>query len=158
MVLRTPRLVLTPVQDGDVPQLHRHWNDADVGHHLWDGVPVPESTVREVVGASLRNFREAGYGIWALRRTPTGPVIGTCGLREWDGQVELLFSLDPAHRGQGLVTEAARAVLGRATVVGGIVAFTDKGNLASQRVLARLGMTPCDFAAPWVRWRLGKTG
>jgi len=51
-----------------------------------------------------------------------------------------------------------RVVLDHAVRLGGIVAFTDAGNTASQRVLARLGMTPCDFATtPWVRRRLGRT-
>lgn len=156
-MLRTPRLVLHPVGDADVAQLHRHWNNAEVGRHLWDGGPIPEPTVREVVAASERDFARAGYGIWAIRRLPDGPLLGTCGLREADTQVELLFSLDPACRGHGFATEAARAVLDRAVRVGGVVAFTDPDNLASQRVLARLGMTPADLSGPWVRWRLGLT-
>jgi RimJ/RimL family protein N-acetyltransferase len=80
-------------------------------------------------------------------------LIGVAGLRQVEMQVELLFSLCPGCRGRGLATEAARAVLDDALCSVGVVAFTDAGNLAAQRVLARLGMTPSDFAAPWVRWR-----
>ena len=152
-MLRTPRLVLVPVGDADVEQLHRHWNDAEVGHYLWDGGPVPLRTVREVVAASNRDFGRAGYGIWALRRSGSGPLIGVAGLRQVEMQVELLFSLCSGCRGRGLATEAARAVLDDALCSGGVVAFVDAGNLAAQSVLARLGMTPSDFSAPWVRWR-----
>jgi len=155
-VLRTPRLVLTPVCEGDVTQLHAHWNDAEVGRWLWDGTSVLEDAVRDLVASSERDFTRAGYGIWAIRRTTTGNVVGTCGLRETDGQLELLLSLDPGCRGRA--TEAGQVVLDHAVRIGGVVAFTDADNVASQRVLARLGMTPCDFSAqPWVRWRLGST-
>lgn len=155
-VLRTARLVLAPVRAADVAGLLRHWNNVEIGRHLWDGTPIPRPTVEELVAASERDFREVGYGIWAVRRTGAGPIVGTCGLRERSGPAELLFSLDPAWRGRGLAIEAARAVLARALVVGGVVAFTERGNGRSQRVLARIGLTPCDFdGEPWVRWRLG---
>ncbi len=155
-MLRTPRLVLTPVCTADVEPLHRHWNEPAVGRHLWDGGPLPLRTVEEVVAGSERDFARAGYGIWALRRSAAGPVLGTAGLRQVDRQVELLFSLDPGYRGRGLATEAARAVLDDALCVGGVVAFTDADNHASQCVLARLGMVPSEFGTPWVRWRLGR--
>lgn len=157
-VLRTPRLVLTPVRAADVEPLLGHWNDAEVGRYLWDGVPVLAETVRDVVASSERDFSRAGFGVWAVRRTTAGALIGTCGLRATDDEVELLFSLDPAYRGRGLATEAARVVLDHAVRLDPVVAFTDAGNVASQRVLARLGMTPCDFTTtPWVRWQLGRT-
>ena len=156
-VLRSPRLVLAPVNDRDVEQLHAHWNDPAVGCHLWDG-PVPADAVRDLVACSERGFTRAGYGIWAIRRTMVGGLVGACGFREAEGQLELLLSLDPAVRGQGLATEAARVVLDHTVRVGSVVAFTDADNVPSQRVLARLGMTPYDFAAPpRVRWRLGGT-
>lgn len=155
-VLRTARLVLIPVRAPDVAELLRHWNNVEVGRHLWDGTPIPRPTVEELVAASERDFREVGYGIWAVRRTGAAPIVGTCGLRQRSGQAELLFSLEPAWRSRGMATEAARAVLARALVVGGVVAFTERGNEGSQRVLARIGLTPCGFDdEPWVRWRLG---
>jgi RimJ/RimL family protein N-acetyltransferase len=156
-VLRTARLALTPIGAGDVAQLHAHWDDARVARPRCGA--VPEDTVRELVAASDRDFARAGHGLWALRHTATGPIVGTCGLRGSETPVELLFSLDPDHRGRGLATEAARAVLDHAVVVGAVVAFTDADDAAAQRLLTRLGMTPCDFTtAPLVRWRLGGCG
>ena len=57
--------------------------------------------------------------------------------------MELLYSLDPDVWGRGLATEAARAVLDHAQYIGRVVAYTDPGNVASERVAARLGMTRC---------------
>ena len=73
--------------------------------------------------------------------------MGVCGLRRVGGRedVEILYSLEPAAWGQGLATEAGRAVLGfafgelrLARVLGGF----DAPNTASSQVLARLGMKP----------------
>ncbi len=111
----------------------------------WDDSPVEVDTIRQVVAASERDFAWAGYGIWMVRRMEKEPLIGTCGLRGTaTREVELLFSLDPVMWGLGLATEAARAVLDYTGSAGRVVAFTDSGNVASQWVLARLGMTPCD--------------
>ena len=52
------------------------------------------------------------------------------------------WHLHPGHQGQGLATEAARAVLTMAAEAGidQVLALTDLDNVASQRVAARLGM------------------
>lgn len=127
-----------------------------VRRFLWDDHPVGVTTVREVVAASELTFARAGYGIWTLRHPPHGRIVGSCGLRETaEGEVELLYSLDPDVWGRGLATEAARAGLDYAQCIGHVVAYTDPGNLASERVLARLGMTRCQSAAP--RGRPGGT-
>lgn len=153
-MLRTARLVLDPVGPDDVAWLYRHWNGVEIGRHLWDGGPIPLRTVRELVAASTRDFAAVGYGLWTVRRAAT--PVGSCGLRDGGGSAELLVSLDPLARGQGLAVEAARAVLARAVLVGGVIAWTEPGNGAAQRVLARLGFTPGDpTGGPWVRWRSG---
>ena len=71
---------------------------------------------------------------------------GTVGFREssWEPEVcELVYSLDPAWWGQGLATEVARAALDWAFATHRwprIVAATDTPNVASARVLERIGM------------------
>ena len=142
--LRTPRLLLVPAAETDVSALARHWAHRQVRRFLWDDHPVGVGTVREVVAASERTFARAGYGIWTVRHPPHGGIVGSCGLRETaEGEVELLHSLDPDVWGRGLATEAARAVLDHAQCIGRVVAYTDPGNVASERVVARLGMTRC---------------
>ena len=101
-------------------------------------------TVREVVAASRASFAEAGFGLWLLR--DARGFVGTCGLRPaGDGEVEVLYSIEPGRWGTGLATEAARAVLEQAfaplglpRVLGGV----DDTNHASRRILEKLGMTP----------------
>jgi hypothetical protein len=60
--LRTPRLLLVPAAETDVPVLVRHWSDRWVRRFLWDDHPVGAGTVGEVVAASERTFARAG--VW----------------------------------------------------------------------------------------------
>jgi [ribosomal protein S5]-alanine N-acetyltransferase len=146
VVLRTPRLLLQPVDGADVEALHTHWNRPLVGRWLWDGNPVDHPTVVELVDDSRRTFDLAGWGLWAVRSDENTPLVGVCGLRSSetaDDGVELLYSLDPAWWGLGLATEAAAAVLEYAfgtLHLPRVLATTDDGNHASVRVLRRLGM------------------
>ena len=57
----------------------------------------------------------------------------------------------PEHQGQGLATEAARAVLALAGKAGldQVLAITDLDNAASQRVAARLGMADEGVTERW---------
>jgi RimJ/RimL family protein N-acetyltransferase len=74
----------------------------------------------------------------ALRRQLT--VVDEVHMRP---EVGLYWALDPAHRGQGYATEAARALIDygfRRMGLQRIVATTDYDNAASQAVMRRLGM------------------
>ena len=75
------------------------------------------------------------------------PLIGVCGLSPFEhGEgVELLYSLTPSHRTQGLATEAATAVLAYAfdtLALPEVIATTDDDNTPSLRLLTRLNATP----------------
>lgn len=67
------------------------------------------------------------------------------------GLVEVGWHLHPQHQGQGLATEAARAVLALAGKAGidQVLAITDLDNAPSQRVAARLGITDDGVAERW---------
>lgn len=160
MILATGRLTLRPVEAGDVEALHEHWGHPLVRSNLFDNEPVlPDLAVR-LVEDSRRDFAERGYGLWAL--VPDSAVAGVCGLRGTSGgEVELLYSLSPDRWGQGLVTEAATAILEYAfgtLSLPRVVAEVDEGNTASARVALRLGMTrdpvPRGSSGPIHRFRL----
>jgi RimJ/RimL family protein N-acetyltransferase len=65
--------------------------------------------------------------------------------------VEVGWHLHPGHQGQGLATEAARAVLATAARAGidQVLAITDLDNTASQRVAERLGRTGDGVTERW---------
>ncbi len=126
--------------------LHAMWTDPDVRRYLWDDRVIPRTLADEVVAASVADWQARGCGLSIVSLRVTGELVGFCGLRPagWADAPELLFGLWPAHWGQGLATEAARAVLEDAfgrVGVGEVVAATDAPNAASMRVLERAGLT-----------------
>ena len=76
----------------------------------------------------------------------TGELIGDCAARPQADdlrQVEIGFTIAPAHQGRGYATEAVRSLIGYlfgARCKHRVSASSDERNLASIRVLERIGM------------------
>lgn len=143
--MRTARLFLRPYQRTDIDTLHRLWTDPGVRQYLWDDRIIPRQLAAGVVEGSLTDWTTHGLGQWVVCRPGSDEVIGFCGFRwgEAGTPPELLYGLSPTYWGRGLATEAARAVLTYAFQQLGIErvwAATDPPNVASIRVMERLGM------------------
>jgi len=90
-----------------------------------------------------------GFGFWALEVRASGEFIGFTGLQTADEEmpftgVELGWRLARPAWGHGYATEAALAAAGYGFAVMGlpeIFAVTTAGNLRSQAVMRRIGMT-----------------
>ncbi|MET0495786.1 MAG: GNAT family N-acetyltransferase, partial [Actinoplanes sp.] len=63
-------------------------------------------------------------------------------------EIEVGWHLHPDHQGQGLITEAARALLGIAALPR-VLAVTDPANERSQAVAGRLGMADEGLTDRW---------
>lgn len=145
--ITTARLRFRPFTLADVDALHLIWTDPDVRRYLWDDKVISRETAEEVVRASLASFQEHRFGFWTLRLLATeATIIGFCGLRFFDDppEIEVMYGVTPTHWGQGLATEAAKAVLRYGfeelhlpKIWGG----ADAPNVASICVLQKLGMT-----------------
>ena len=94
--------------------------------------------------------RRGMHGLWALHHRSTGRFVGYCGVARGEdtGEPELMYALLPAWWGQGLGTEAAAAVVELADrSLPELLATADPANVASLRILARLGFTVTHTAA-----------
>jgi [ribosomal protein S5]-alanine N-acetyltransferase len=143
--LRTARLRLRPVSLADLDPLHALWTDAEVRRFLWDDQMIPRERAAAEIDASIASFDAHGFGMWALSSAPENALAGFCGLRRFGEaeEVEVLYGLAPRLWGRGLATEAAREVLrfGFEEIrLDRIFGRTDPPNVASRRVLDRLGM------------------
>lgn len=142
--LQTPRLMLRPWTLDDIDELHALWTRPDVRRYLWDDEVISrertEQTVRELIATEDTD----GLGGWIVLHAAARTIAGFAGLiRRQPGDPELLYGLAPEWWGRGLATEAAAAVLAYAFGPLGctrVTAATDVPNVASARVLERLGM------------------
>lgn len=146
-ILTTERLTLKPVSTDDIDDLHRISNEPDVRRFLWDDEPVPEAAIRGLIAASARLFAETGVGLFGVRLRASDDLLGFCGFVLLEGmeEPELGYELTREAWGRGLATEASRACLDHAFYEAGfgrVIAGADPPNVASLRVLAKLGMKP----------------
>ena len=105
------------------------------------------------IDAWQAQFDERGWSNWAVELIGSGAFVGFVGLTvprrilPFSPCVEIGWRLNRAYWGQGLATEAARAVLrvGFERIgLGEIVSFTAVGNQKSRAVMERIGMHNAD--------------
>lgn len=145
MILKTQRLVLTPILENDLSTLHRIFTDAHVRRYLCDGEIFSVQQVEEMLNQSSKHFAEEGFGLWLIKLEGDSEAIGFVGLWYFfeEDQPQLIYALLPPALKQGYATEAATQILDYCFEELGydyVVASCDQPNLESQKVAARLGM------------------
>lgn len=147
MNLQTPRLVLREHQPRDLEALLAYTRDPAL--YRYEGVLVPpEVETRAYLYRALDAQAETPrhYYLFAITIHPHDRPVGRIKLklnnmavREW----EIGWSLQHESWGQGYTSEAARAVLGFAfdeLKAHRVIAFCNANNLASARVMQKIGM------------------
>lgn len=110
---------------------------------------------------ALRAAADPGALTWLIVRE--GLVIGECGLKhapKSDGSAEIGYGLGAAWRGMGLGTEAVRALVDWLTTMPAcrcLTAEVHETNIASRRLLERLGFAVDHMARPYV-WYTCRSG
>jgi GrpB-like predicted nucleotidyltransferase (UPF0157 family)/RimJ/RimL family protein N-acetyltransferase len=99
---------------------------------------------QRLVTSPAEEFPWHTYWLVVILAEPFGAgLIGFKGVPDKNGEVEIGYGIDPAWRRQGYTTEAARALINwalRQPPCLAVTAWSDKGNLASARVLEKVGM------------------
>lgn len=144
--LTTPRLVLRPWRDADLPAFAALNADPRVMEFLPKRLDRSES---DALAAAIRkNCELRGFGWWAVEILGGDSFIGFVGLNvpRFDAHftpcVEIGWRLAFEHWHKGFAVEAARAALGFAFEqldLHEIVSFTVPANVRSRRVMERLG-------------------
>jgi len=143
-IIETERLLVRELVEDDAEAFHALNSDPDVMRYT--GEPLSESV--EQARLRLRaypDYRERGYGRWALALKADGHVVGFNGLKYLPelGETDLGFRLRTEFWGQGLATESSLSIvrygfetLGLERIVGLVL----PQNVASIRVLEKVGM------------------
>ncbi|HTW20617.1 MAG TPA: GNAT family N-acetyltransferase [Mycobacteriales bacterium] len=143
--LHTARLRLRPFADDDAEALFALQSNARVLRY-WDAPPWTERARAErFIANCWQQAAEGTAARLAMDRESDGTFIGWCSLTKWNPEyrsASLGYCLDEPAWGQGFATEAARALLQWAfdtLDLNRVQAETDTRNLASARVLEKLG-------------------
>lgn len=148
--IRTERLLLRRFAANDLERLVALDSDPEVMRFLTGGKATPRAFLE---GDILPRFLTTdtaldGCGYHAVLEAEGETFVGWVGLQLRRGsvplQAELGFRLRRASWGRGYATEASRAVVDcafRATPLQRVYATTFERNLASQRVLEKVGRT-----------------
>jgi ribosomal-protein-alanine N-acetyltransferase len=119
--------------------------DPRVLRHIGDAKPWPEQRVRRFVEAGIEKARTRGWVLWPVIHRDDAELIGFCGFGDgFAPDVEIGWRLRPEYWGRGLATEAARAVMDYGFHTWGfprLISVAQPANLASIRVMEKLGMT-----------------
>lgn len=142
----TARLVVRAMGPADIDAFVAYRADPDVARYQsWSDYTLEQG--RELV-ASMQGLRPGLPGEWyqlALEDRASGVLVGdlaACVDADEHRQLEIGFTLDPRHQGQGYGTEALRGLLTYAFGVLGmhrVIAITDAENAPAAALLTRVG-------------------
>lgn len=151
--LATERLVLTPLTLDHSAGMFEMWSAPEVCEFSGDAVDIdgrPIELPARTAGDSDRIItyfierQRLGLGFrWAMLLRADKTFVGAIGFNVLAPHAELAYHLVPAAWGHGFATEAGRAALTWAwDHVEMVEAYVEPANVASTRVLGRLGFSP----------------
>jgi ribosomal-protein-alanine N-acetyltransferase len=144
-ILETTRLILREWTNDDTENLFEICSDAQVMKYLGTGKPYENlEQAREFLRWATAYQLENGFCRWAVTLKENKKIIGSCGFARPHGteEIELGYLLAQNFWGNGFATEAAQACLNYGFGKLGfheIIAMTDLENVASQKVLEKIG-------------------
>ena len=146
--IETPRLIIRPWKDSDIPEFAKMNQDPEV-MEFFPSFLTPEETAGRV-DFYRRHMSEHGFCFWAVELKETHEFMGFVGLAvcgpelPFSPAVEIGWRIAKKHWNQGYATEAARFVLHEAFErfnLKEVVSFTAIPNKKSMRIMEKIGMS-----------------
>ncbi|WGF88156.1 GNAT family N-acetyltransferase [Marinivivus vitaminiproducens] len=143
--LLTERLRLHPLDLDDLDDLWRLDSDESVMRYVGSGPVADQAAHRERMQELVVRFADSPFGLWGIRKLENDTFYGIALLIPFEDSpdIEIGYRLLPEAWGQGVATEAGRALIRygfEALRLGRIVGVTHPDNAASRRVLTKLGL------------------
>ena len=144
--LHSTRLEFYRLTSQDAPLMLALLNEPSFIENIGDrGVRTLAQAEQYMQDGPLASYQQHGFGMYRVVRTIDGAAIGLCGLvsRDYLPSPDLGYAFFPEFVGQGYASEAATAVFhfGKTVLkIPKIVGIVQASNLASQRVLQKVGL------------------
>ena len=149
-LIETPRLLLRAVRPGDADDLFAYARDPEISRFTTWNAYGSVADAHRFLRIVLDQYRTGKIGLWGIEHRATQRFIGTIGLTgEGEagafvhGRAELAYALSREFWNQGLITEAAHAIVDFGFTswdLNRIEARCLVPNLASARVMEKIGM------------------
>ena len=146
--LETNRLILRPFVPEDAAPMFRNWaSDPEVTRYLTWPTHQSMTVTRSVIESWVKRYDDPAYYHWTIELKSLGEPIGSISGVKIDAaarSVEIGYCIGRSWWGQGLVAEAARALLAfffEQVGMDTVVACHDPCNPNSGRVMQKCGMT-----------------
>jgi RimJ/RimL family protein N-acetyltransferase len=142
----TGRLIIRPTTEADAGFAFELMTSpkwlANIGSR---GLQSPGDAARYIRDRILPQFERLGFGNYTVIRKTDGAKMGVCGLHDREGLngIDIGYAFLEQYEGQGYAIEAARCIKQAAIedfLLTEIYAITTHGNVASQRILEKLGL------------------
>lgn len=150
----TARLILRDITPTDAPFILELLNDPGFIKYIGDrGVRTLEDAEKYITEKIIGQYVSKGYGMYLVatrkEQSDETEIIGQCGLVKREGldNTDLGFAYLERYCGMGYGYESSVAVLGLAKEAFGLsqlAAITGQDNIASQKLLTKLGMKHLD--------------
>lgn len=165
LIITTNRLELREFAAEEAELMYELNSDPEVMKYTGD---IPFESVEDALKLIVQyeQYDRYGFGRWSVYSRDTGDFLGWCGLKQHeDGMVDLGYRFFRRHWGNGYASEAARACIDYGFLelkLDEIVGRTAKANLASIRLLEKIGMTfwksaPCEGIEDSVYYKIRRT-
>jgi ribosomal-protein-alanine N-acetyltransferase len=152
--LTTRRLMLRELTEQDAEPLFHILRQDGVLRYFPNSNPPTLERIQNMIARHRTHWKEYGYGRWAIVPRAGQACIGWAGLEFLPemNEAEVAYLLSKDYWGQGLATEAALAAVQYGFETAGlarIVGIVHVENVASRRVMDKLGMSLLDQANLW---------
>ena len=145
IILQTPRLYLRQFTNADAPLLYMLNQNPEVIKYVHEPpitMAIAEDAIHNIILPQYKNY---GYGRWAMHLNEDDNFIGWCGLKfiKEKDEIDLGYRLMQPYWGNGYTTEAARACIDYGLHTLGlkkIIAKAHVDNIASWKIMEKLNM------------------
>ncbi|CAL2090587.1 GNAT family N-acetyltransferase [Tenacibaculum sp. 190524A02b] len=140
------RLLIRPTSEQDAELIYKLMNTPKFIKYVGDrNLNSIEDAKKYITNKMLPQLNTHGYSNYSLITKSDGTKVGSCGLYDRDGLdgIDIGFGLLPEYEGLGYAYEAASKLMNAAIEefkIEEIQGITSKENIASQRLLEKLGL------------------
>lgn len=150
IILQTDRLILRELVPSDLDAVFALDSDPEVHKFIGNRPATSKLDAIQSIEDKIAQYKTHGVGRWAIIDKQSNAFLGWAGLKficdetnKISNYYDLGYRLHPRFWGQGIATEAAKAILAYGFSelnIDTIYAMAEEEHFASHRVLEKIGM------------------